>query len=85
MRRRTVNMRLPEDLIEAVDRRATARGVTRSQLVTEAVQRMLEDRLAWSPGFLRAIETPRRELQRAAEEMMASIRSRRSRSGEPEL
>jgi hypothetical protein len=42
--------RLPDDLVEALDERAAALGITRSQLIIQAVERALEDRSAWSPG-----------------------------------
>lgn len=40
---------------------------------------------AWSPGFLKAIGTPRPELEEAVDEMMQAIREHRSRSEAPEL
>jgi hypothetical protein len=85
MARRTTSIRLPDDLIEALDERAAALGVTRSQLIIEAVEQALEDRSAWSPGFLKAIGTPRPELEEAVDEMVAAIRDRRSRSEPPDL
>jgi len=83
--RTTTSIRLPDDLIEALDERAAALGVTRSQLIIQAVEQALEDRSAWSPGFLKAIGTPRPELADAVDEMMESIREHRSRSEAPEL
>lgn len=85
MPRSTTSIRLPADLIEALDERATALGVTRSQLIIEAVEQALEDRSAWSPGFLKAIGTPRPGLAEAVDEMMEAIREHRSRSEAPEL
>jgi len=81
----TTSIRLPDDLIEALDERASALGVTRSQLIIEAVERALEDRSAWSSRFLKAIETPRPELEGAVDEMMEAIRERRSHSEAPDL
>jgi predicted transcriptional regulator len=85
MARSTTSIRLPDDLIEALDQRAAALGVTRSQLIVEAVEQALEDRSAWSPGFLKAIGTPRPELEEAVDEMMEAIQDRRSRSEPPDL
>jgi hypothetical protein len=51
----------------------------------QAVEQALEDRSAWWPGFLKAIATPRPELEEAASEMMEAIREHRSRSEAPEL
>ncbi len=85
MPRSTTSVRLPDDLIEALDERAAARGVTRSQLIVEAVERALADRSVWSPGFLKAIGTPRPDLEESVDELMKAIRDRRSRSEAPEF
>jgi metal-responsive CopG/Arc/MetJ family transcriptional regulator len=85
MARSTTSIRLPDDLVDALDERAAALGVTRSQLIIEAVERALAHRSAWSPRFLKAIGTPRPELEEAAEEMVEAIRQHRSRSEAPEL
>jgi metal-responsive CopG/Arc/MetJ family transcriptional regulator len=85
MPRNTISVRLPDDLVEALDERAAALGVTRSQLIIEAVEQALAQRSAWSPGFLKAIGTPRPELEEAVAEMVEAIREHRSRSEAPEL
>jgi len=81
----TTSVRLPEDLLDALDRRAAALGLTRSQLIVQAVEQALEEPSAWSPGFLKAIRAPRPELERAVDEMMDAIRARRSRKAAPGL
>jgi len=85
MARSTTSIRLPDDLVEALDERAAALGVTRSQLIIEAVERALEDRSEWSPAFLKAIGTPRPELEEPVDELMDAIREARSRSEAPDL
>ncbi len=85
MPRSATSIRLPEDLVEALDERAAALGVTRSQLIIAAIEQALEDRSSWSSGFLKAIGEPRRELDEAVDEMMEAIRERRSRSEAREL
>jgi Ribbon-helix-helix protein, copG family len=81
----TTSIRLPDDLIEALDERAAVLGVTRSQLIIAAVEQALEDRSSWSPGFLKAIGAPHPELEEVVDEMMQTIRKRRSRSEPREL
>ena len=81
----TTSVRLPDELVEALDRRAAARGLTRSQLIVEAVEHALQDGADWSPRFLKAISTPRPELNDAADAMMRAIRKRRSRKEAPDL
>jgi predicted transcriptional regulator len=85
MPRSTTSIRLPEDLVQALDERAAALGVTRSQLIIEAVEQALADRSAWSPEFLKAIGTPRPELEATTDEMLKAIRDRRSRNEAPDL
>ena len=85
MARSTTSIRLPEELIDALDRRAAALGLTRSQLIVQAVEQALEEYSTWSPGFLEAIGQPRPELEEAAAEMMDAIRARRSRKEAPAL
>ena len=83
--RNTTSVRLPDGLIGALDRRAAALGITRSQLIVEAVEQALENHSKWSPGFMKAIGTPRPDIEEAVDEMMDAIRARRSRSEAPDL
>jgi len=76
--RRTISIRLPDDLVEALAVRSAALGVSRNQLIVAAVERSLEDHSSWSPGFLSAIGDRRSELKEAADEMMNAIRRSRS-------
>ncbi len=85
MARNTTSIRLPDGLIDALDRRAAALGITRSQLIVEAVEQALADHSRWSPEFLKAIGTPRPDLEQAVDEMMDVIRTRRSRNEAPDL
>jgi hypothetical protein len=85
MAKSTTSIRLPEELIEALDERAAATGLTRSQLIIQAVEQALVQRSSWSPEFLKAIGTPRPDLAEAADEMVDAIRRRRSRNKAPEL
>lgn len=74
MTKDTISLLLPYELLEALDRRAAALGLMRDQLIVWA----LDQYSAWSPAFLKAIETRRPELDEAAEEMMSAIRARPS-------
>ena len=85
MARNTTSVRLPDELLDALDRRARSLGLTRSQLIVQAVEQALEEYSAWSPRFLKAIGTPRPELGDAVDEMMGAIRARRSRNEAPNL
>jgi predicted transcriptional regulator len=85
MAKDTTSIRMPEALIHALDRQAAALGLTRSQLIIRAVEQALEEHSAWSPAFLKAVGTPRPELEEAVDEMMEAIRTRRSRNAAPGL
>jgi predicted transcriptional regulator len=83
MAKNTTSIRLPEELVDALDRRAAAQGRTRSQLIIQAVEQALAEPSDWSPRFLKAISAPRPELEKAVDELMQAIRSRRSRNPAP--
>ena len=83
MAKNTTSIRLPEELVDALDRRAAAQGLTRSQLIIQAVEQALAEPSDWSPRFLKAISAPRPELEKAVDELMQAIRSRRSRNPAP--
>jgi hypothetical protein len=83
MAKNTTSIRLPEELIDALDQRAAALGLTRSQLIIQAVEQALEEHSAWSPGFLKAIGTPRPDLEEAVDAMLDAIRARRTRNEAP--
>lgn len=85
MPKSTTSVRLPEELIAALDQRAAALGLTRSEVIVQAVEQALEQRSAWSPRFLKAIGTPRRDLEEIVDQMMEAIRESRSRSEAPGL
>jgi len=85
MAKSTTSIRLPGPILEALDQRAAALGLTRSELIVRAVERALQEHAAWSPRFLKAIGTPRPELEEAAREMMDAIRTHRSRNEAPDL
>ena len=85
MAKNTTSIRLPEELIDALDQRAAALGLTRSQLIIQAVEQALEEYSAWSPRFLKAIGTPRPELEEAVDTMLDAIRARRTRNEAPGL
>lgn len=85
MPKSTTSVRLPDELIEALDRRAESLGLSRSQLIIRAVEKAIADRSEWSPKFLDAIGTPYDTLDVVVDELMDAISSHRSRSEAPEL
>lgn len=80
MAKSSTSVRLSDAIVRELDRRAEAMGVTRSELIVQAVERALSEQAAWSPGFLQAIEVRRPDLDAGVDEMMDAIRTRRSRN-----
>ncbi len=85
MPKNITSVRLADELIDALDRKAAAEGLTRSQLIVKAVERVVAEECDWSPAFLKAIGARDAEVGAAADEMMGVIRSRRSRKAAPRL
>jgi predicted transcriptional regulator len=85
MAKETTSVRFPDQLVRALDRRAAALGLTRTEFIIRAVEHALEERSTWSPAFLKAIGTFRPELEEAANEMMEAIRTARTRGARPKL
>jgi predicted transcriptional regulator len=85
MPKSTTSIRLPDELIEALDRRAELLGLSRSQLIIRAVEKAIADRSEWSPKFLDAIAAPLDTLDVVVDELMDAISSHRSRSEVPDL
>jgi predicted DNA-binding protein len=79
------SIRFPDELVEALDRRAAALGLTRSELIIRAVEKALEEDSGWSPAFREALSVNDPELEAAADQMMREIRRARTRSRGPRL
>ena len=75
---------LSERLLERVDARAKALGVSRNRVIVEALERTLDARQDWPPELVRMLEAP---LDRATtdvlEESLTRVRSRRRNGRRP--
>ncbi len=77
---------LPAALLEQLDARAEALGISRNRLIIEAVSAALAADDEWSPEFLAAMNEPLSAADSAVlEEMAAAIAARRTRSAPPDL
>jgi predicted transcriptional regulator len=83
----TTTVHLPPDLLERVDRRAGEMGMSRNRYIREALAKALRSETAWSAGFLEMLKgaASDSESQRAVDEVMRVVRSRRTRKGPPPL
>lgn len=77
---------IPDPLLEAVDARARARGVSRNRFILEALRRVLLEEATWSPGFLDQLRKPLSRGDAAAlERLSAEVVARRSSKPSPDL
>ena len=74
------SVHIPRHLLEAVDRKARALGVSRNRLLLRALERELAPNAGWTPGFFEALASVSPETASAVEELHAEIRrARRSK------
>lgn len=78
-------IRLSDELLAAVDRRAKDLRLTRNRYIEQALQRSLRSDTAWSPVFVEELRAAGRdpELQRTLAEMRAAINANRTSKGRP--
>lgn len=78
---------IPERLLERVDARAKALGISRNRLIIEALEEKLAPHAGWPPEFVKMLSTPvDPDVAAAGRAMERAIqRSRRSRRRPPRL
>ncbi len=68
------SVHLPKQLLERVDARAQARGVSRNRLIIEALEQTLTHNETWSEEFITEFMAPvELDLETAAAKMMHEI------------
>jgi predicted transcriptional regulator len=73
---------IPAALLETVDRRAKALGVSRNRLIVRALEQAVSERSGWTPEFLEQLRRVDRETVGAVDELLAAVKKRR-RSKDP--
>lgn len=83
----STSVRLPQRLLDRVDARAKALGVSRNRLLVDTIAAGLSDRATWSPEFLSLLDTPLDVASAAtlSETMEATRRLRSNRRKAPRL
>ncbi len=78
-------IRLSDELLAAVDRRAKDLRLTRNRYIEQALERSLRSDTAWSPAFVEELRAASqdRELQRTLAEMRGAIKANRMSKGPP--
>lgn len=71
------SVHIPRHLLEAVDRKARALGVSRNRLIVQALERELAPSAGWTPGFFETLSTVSPETASAVDELRAAIRKGR--------
>lgn len=72
------NIQIPQQLLDAVDRRARAEKISRNRLVVRALERELGPGLDWSPGFFEQLNAVDVETVAAVDELLTSVREART-------
>jgi metal-responsive CopG/Arc/MetJ family transcriptional regulator len=78
---------IPDPLLERVDTRAKALGISRNRLIIEALEEKVGARDEWAPELVQMLGAPVSSTAgKELEESLAVVRSRRSsRKGPPRL
>ncbi len=78
------SVHLPKQLLERVDARAQARGVSRNRLIIEALEQTLTQNETWSEEFIAEFAAPADvELETAAANMMREINAAKKSKKSP--
>jgi predicted transcriptional regulator len=76
------SVHIPKPLLVAVDRKARALKISRNRLIVQALEREVTQGANWSPEFFDRLESTEAGVEKAAEEMLKTIKDRR-RSKKP--
>jgi metal-responsive CopG/Arc/MetJ family transcriptional regulator len=71
------SVHLPQDLLEAVDRRARALKISRNQLVVRALEREVRGGSDWSPGFFELLSESTPELRDDVDQLLTQVQKAR--------
>jgi predicted transcriptional regulator len=79
------SLHISEALLKAIDRHARRMRISRNRFILRAVERELANETAWSPAFFEELARVEEDDAQAVAEMLAAIRTRRTRKGAPKL
>lgn len=71
------SVHLPQDLLDAVDRRARALKISRNQLVVRALEREVSGGNDWSPGFFELLSESTPELRDDVDQLLSHVQKAR--------
>ena len=77
---------IPPTLLELVDANAKALRLSRNRFIVRALEKAIAEHEGWSESFLQVLDTPLEARDASAvDEMVATIRKKRSSKGPPSL
>ena len=76
---------IPPTLLESVDRRAKALGVSRNRLIVRALEDAVGSKAEWTPEFLEQLRKTDEETRHAADDLATAIRRNRRSKRPPRL
>ena len=68
---------IPAALLNSVDRRAKALGVSRNRLIVKALERAVSERLDWAPEFLEQLRHADDDIVAAVDELLQDVKQAR--------
>jgi len=72
---------IPSALLESVDRRAKALGISRNRLIVRALENEITQRTTWDPEFLERLRDVDAETADAVDELVTAVKqARRSKA-----
>jgi hypothetical protein len=75
---------IPGRLLQSLDRRARALGISRNQLIVRALEREVGQRTRWAPEFLERLRDVDEETSAAVDHLLAVVK-RSPRSKDPRI
>lgn len=67
------SVHLPQDLLDAVDRKARSLRISRNQLIVRALEREISAGSEWSPGFAERLADVEPEIVQEVDALLASV------------
>ena len=72
---------IPDELLESIDRRARALGISRNRLIVAAIEEAVRKPAAWTDEFLTRLRQVDGDTSHAVDDLLISIRqARRSKT-----
>ena len=71
------SVHIPDKLLKEADKRAMALGISRNRLIVRALERELQERSDWSPGFFDTLRSIEHDTAGAVDELISAVKAGR--------